>query len=50
MVDLFLDWIQNGSLNVSDDIQYLFVVVASLFILSFILDFFRFILYYITGR
>lgn len=50
MVDLFLSWIDNSVLNVSDDIIFGFVCIASLFVLSFILDFFRFVMYYIVER
>lgn len=49
MVDYFLDWIDFSSLNVSDDLVFVFVCLASLMILSFIIDFFRFLLYYISG-
>lgn len=51
MYQIFLDWIQiPDSLFVSDDIKFLFVCISALFILSFILDFFRFILYYISRK
>lgn len=48
MFQLFLDWM-NVSVSVSDDVLFIFSAVASLFILNFILDFFRFIMYYISG-
>lgn len=48
MLDLFLAWMQN-TLNVSDDILFVFAAAASIMILNFLLDFFRFIMYYV-GR
>lgn len=51
MFQIFLDWIQiPDGFIVSDDIKFLFICIASLFILSFILDFFRFIMYYISRK
>lgn len=49
MISLFLNWINNDILHVSDDLLFIFCCVASLMILSFIIDFFKFIMYYITG-
>lgn len=50
MTDLFLTWLNNSVLTVSDDIKFIFCCIASYFILSFILDFFRYLLYYVGGR
>lgn len=50
MYSLFMNWIDLSTLNVSDDLIFIFVSVASIFILSFLLDFFRFLFYYITER
>lgn len=47
MIDYFLQWM-NNSLNVSDDVLFIFAACASLYILNFLLDFFRFVMYYIT--
>lgn len=49
MIDLFLTWM-NNTLNVSSDILFVFAAVASLFILNFLLDFFRYLMYFITRR
>lgn len=49
MYDLFKVWIGFSGI-IDDGIMFIFTVVASLFILNFILDFFRFLLYYITRR
>lgn len=49
MYDLFLDWIGNVSF-IDKDILFMFAALASLFILNFLLDFFRWIMYYITRR
>lgn len=50
MIKLFLDWLGEYSLSVPDDIVFLFAAVSSVFILVFLLDFLRFIMYYITRR
>lgn len=47
MIDLFVNWLGN-TLSVSDDMIFIFGVVASLLILQFLLDFFRFLMYYIS--
>lgn len=49
MIDYFLTWL-NNSLNVSDDLLFVFGAVSALFIMNFLLDFFRFIMYYITRK
>lgn len=49
MYQIFLDWLGDFS-GVSSDIIFIFVCVASLAVLNFIFDFFRFILYYCSGR
>lgn len=49
MFDFFIDWF-GGSGIVPDDIYSLFAFCASLLILHFILDFFRFVIYYISRR
>lgn len=48
MYQLFLDWISVPSGIVSDDIIFLFTCVAACLILLFLLDFLRYIMYYIT--
>lgn len=51
MFDLFLDWISLPVNYVSNDIIAIFAFVASSLILMFLLDFLRFIMYYLTrGR
>lgn len=50
MTQLFFDWLSNDLLFVPDSLVFIFVAVASLFILNFLLDFIRFIIYYITRR
>lgn len=48
MYQLFIDWI--GQIpGVSPDLQYIFSVSASLLILIFLLDFFRFLFYICSG-
>lgn len=49
MYQLFIDWIGDVSF-IDSDIVFLFVCVASLFILNFLLDFFRYVMYYIVRR
>lgn len=50
MFQLFMDWFGDLSINVSDDVLFIFAAVAAIFILNFILDFFRFVMYYISER
>lgn len=50
MINLFLDWLGDSSLVINDDIQYVFVCIASICVLQFMFDFFRFIMYYISER
>lgn len=50
MVDLFLEWLNNSILTVSDSVLFVFCAIASLMVLNFLLDFFRFIMYYIKER
>lgn len=49
MFNYFLDWMDISSLFVSDDIKFIFASVAALLVLSFIIDFFKFVLYYVGG-
>lgn len=50
MYELFINWMGELPLLISDDVLFIFVAVGSLFILNFILDFFRYVMYYITER
>lgn len=50
MFQYFLDWINVTTVTVSGDIQFVFSCIASYFILSFLLDFFRFLMYYVGER
>lgn len=49
MYDIFTAWIGNVS-NISSDLVFVFACIASLLILHFLLDFFRFLMYYVSGR
>lgn len=48
MYQLFLEWISVPSGIVSDDIIFLFTCLAAFLILLFLLDFLRYVMYYIT--
>lgn len=50
MYNIFVDWIGETIGLISDDLIYAFACVASLLVLSFLFDFFKFIMYYITRR
>lgn len=50
MIDLFIEWINNTILNVPDSLSYTFCAIASLMVLDFLFDFFRFLMYYIRDR
>lgn len=50
MFEIFVDWLGISSLNISNDLLFIFCAAASLFVLSFIFDFFRFLMYFISGR
>lgn len=50
MIDIVMEWLGDySSLNISDQFIFLAVVVFSYSILQFLLDFFRFLMYYISG-
>lgn len=49
MYELFLNWIGDVS-SVDSDVVFIFCAVASLIILKFILEFFKFLMYYISNR
>lgn len=49
MYQLFMDWMGDVSF-LDQDLVFLFVFLASLFILNFLLDFFRYIMYHILKR
>lgn len=50
MYDLVLEWLGVDSSFVSHDLFYAAVCIASFLILIFLLDFLRFIMYYISRR
>lgn len=49
MWELFVGWIGDVSM-LEPDVLFLFVAVASMSILDFLLDFFRYIMYHISQR
>lgn len=49
MTQYVIDFLQS-SLNVDDELVFVAVVIFSIIFISFLLDVFKFILYYISGR
>lgn len=50
MYELFVNWIGSLPSLIDSDLTFMFVCLASLFILNFLLDFFRFIMYLLVRR
>lgn len=50
MYDLVVEWLGLADYIIPSDLKILIVVLVSLFILNFVLDIIKFILYYIAGR
>lgn len=48
MYQIFLDWLQIPADLISEDLIFIFAGAGALLVLSFIFDFFRYILYYIS--
>lgn len=50
MYDIVINWLNIHDIYVSDDIVYVTVVIFSIFVLNFLFDIIRYIMYYISRR
>lgn len=50
MYDLFMNWMGSVPSSVTDDMAFMFVCVASLVVLKFLLDIIKYFMYYIGRR